>query len=435
MGSEQVPVVPPQPGHSMSTPPIPSPDPPPSDSPDPRPQDGLTYADLRRTVVLVFILLGVVTMAGPLTTLLLFFLLVFILAAVMNPVVVWLQKRGVPRLIGAIGIVVLVLAFFGTLVALMLPPLLDEGSHLFAGLDAKQQRIEGYMESTLRRFPALREALPPPEQWRELLSPHVGRLLGALGRTTINAVVAAASMLLMLVLVIFTVGRPEPLLTGLLSAVPGEARPQVVIALRRVLAQLKNWAFGSLVLGAIVGTMTGIGLWSVGMATGRPFPYILLFSVIAGIGEMIPNIGPILSAIPPALIAFAIDPALAVAVIILFFLIQQLENHLIVPVVMGQSLNLHPLSVTFTVLVMAALFGLLGAILAVPVCAIIKVCWEEFYLNLRKIPTAEIEQLAHEIATGGSPDPRDSPRLPQGLAVSRKGRRARRAETRRGDEG
>ena len=128
---------------------------------------------------------------------------------------------------------------------------------------------------------------------------------------------------------------------------------------------------------------------------------------------MIPNIGPVLSALPPLLITLAIDPMLAVYVLVLYIVIQQLENNLIVPLVMGQSLNLHPLSVTFTVLVMGALFGLLGAILAVPLCAVIKVCWEEFYLIPRGTDTTALQTLAGDIVSSGSPDPRDLPRRPQ----------------------
>ncbi|MCC2672112.1 MAG: putative permease, partial [Armatimonadetes bacterium] len=204
-----------------------------------------------------------------------------------------------------------------------------------------------------------------------------------LGRYTMNAVVGIVMVVLMLVLVLFTVSNPVPLVVGLLSAVPDRHRERTANALRRVMEQLKNWAVGSLVLGVIIGIMTGAGLWGLGMATGHPFPYVLLFSVIAGIGEMIPNIGPVVSAVPPALVALTIDPMLGIWVLVLFLVIQQLENNLIVPVVMGQSLDLHPLSVTFTVLVMGALFGLIGAIIAVPVCAIVKVCWQEFYLAPR----------------------------------------------------
>jgi predicted PurR-regulated permease PerM len=212
----------------------------------------------------------------------------------------------------------------------------------------------------------------------------------------------------LLVLVIFSVANPGPLIAGMLAAVPERYRPRTVTALRRVLYQLKNWAIGSLVLGLIIGCMTAIGLWGLGRLTSHPFPYILLFSLIAGIGEMIPTIGPIVSAVPPALVAFTIDPILGLWVILLFVLIQQLENNLIVPVVMGHSLDFHPVSIIFAVLVMGSLFGLFGAVLAMPVAAIVKVCWEEFYLVPRKTDTEALEALAEDIVLNGATEPAEA---------------------------
>jgi predicted PurR-regulated permease PerM len=345
--------------------------------------NGLGYRDLQRAILFSAALFLLYQAAGPAGTLLLFFLMVFILAAVLNPAVAWLERRGWPRILGAAAIIGGVLAIFVIIGWLAVPPLLNELRQFFGNLDEKQERLVGYYNDLSSRYPELASQLPPPGEIVQMLTPKVTALLGQLGRYTMNAVVGIVMVVLMLVLVLFTVSNPVPLVVGLLSAVPDRHRERTANALRRVMEQLKNWAVGSLVLGVIIGIMTGAGLWGLGMATGHPFPYVLLFSVIAGIGEMIPNIGPVVSAVPPALVALTIDPMLGIWVLVLFLVIQQLENNLIVPVVMGQSLDLHPLSVTFTVLVMGALFGLIGAIIAVPVCAIVKVCWQEFYLAPR----------------------------------------------------
>jgi predicted PurR-regulated permease PerM len=378
--------------------------------------NAFTYRDLQRGILLTFALILIGHMAEPLTTLLLLFLLVFILAAVLNPIVAWLQARRVPRIVSAIGLVFGVLLLLVGLGWLAAPPLLDEAGKLVASLPTKQDRLVAYYEDLTTRYPLLKQSLPSPDQVLANITPHLNRLLGQVGRYGINIAVGIFSLLLMLVLVIFTVAQPVPLITGLLGATPERYRPSVDSALRRILTQLTNWARGSLVLGLIIGIMTGVGLWSLGLATGKPFPYILLFSVIAGVGEMIPNIGPVLSAVPPVLVALSIDPMLGLFVLILFVVIQQLENNFIVPLVMGQSLNLHPVSVMFTVLVMGVLFGLLGAILAVPVCAIVKVCWEEFYLIPRRTPIEDLQKEAEQIVeNGASRRPQDQPASEQSL--------------------
>jgi putative permease len=379
--------------------PAPNPSPVVVRTPDPQPApEGLTYRDLQRAILFAWAIFILYQAAAPAGTLLLLFLLVFILAAVLNPVVVWLQQRGVPRVVGAVLVVLLI--FGGMLFVGSLAPLLDELGNFVANLEQKQQRLIQYYQDLTVRYPQLAELIPPPGQALQDLTPRVTAFLGQVGRYTINLLVGFLSLLVALVLVIFTLANPAPLVAGLLSAIPDRHRARTQSAIWHIMVQLKNWAFGSLVLGVIIGVMTGIGLWLLGRLTGHPFPYILLFSVIAGIGELIPNIGPVLSAIPPALVALTIDPMLALWVLVLFIIIQQLENNLIVPVVMGQSLNLHPLSVTFTVLIMGALFGLLGAILAVPVCAIIKVCWQEFYLGPRNTDTLAISTTAEDLVSG-----------------------------------
>lgn len=357
---------------------------------------GLTYRDLQRAIFLAFSLVIVWHLAEPLTTLLLFFLLVFILAAVMNPIVVALQRRGVPRIASAVGVAVLVLVSLGLLGWLMWQPLLGELTRFVGTWDQKQQQLEGYYHQFRRQYPELAEQLPPANEIFQNLSPSIGRLAGMLGRYTVNAVVGIGSLFLLLILVIYAVAQPAPMLAGLLTATPERHRERMDRALRRILEQLKNWAFGSLVLGIIVGVVSGVGLHLLGV------PNALLFGIIAGIGELIPNIGPILSAVPPLLVVLGTDPKLAIGVAILFIAIQQVENAVLVPRVMGQVLNLHPLSVIFTVLVMGVLFGLLGAVLAVPVCAIIKVCYEEFVTAPQGLRAEAMLASAEDIVTNGT---------------------------------
>jgi predicted PurR-regulated permease PerM len=373
-------------------------------SADPPPTP-LSYRDLRRVMVLAFGLYLLLQFAEPLTTLLLSFLLVFILAAVLNPIVVAGQARGIPRIGTTLGIVVGVVALFTVLGYLMMPPLFNEVGNFVEKL-SRPGALDRYHDDLARRAPWLAKQLPEPATIIQNFTANLSGIARQAGRYTATLAGAILSLFLLLVLVIYTTVSPTPLVVGLLGAVPANHRPRAVTALRRILVQLKNWASGSVTLGVIVGVMTGVGLMLVGRLTGHAFPYILLFSVIAGVGELLPNIGPIISAVPPILIALTIDPWLALWVAVLFLVIQQAENNLIVPYVMGQSLNLHPVSVMFTVLVMGLLFGLLGAVLAVPVCAIVKICWEEFYLVPRATDSAALQILAEEIVASSAPTPR-----------------------------
>jgi len=160
---------------------------------------------------------------------------------------------------------------------------------------------------------------------------------------------------------------------GFVRAMPRAWRRTALRVLVRVSAQLQAWVRATFLMMLVIGVLCGAGLWAIGVQSP------LLFGVVAGIGEAIPTIGPILSAIPPFVVTLAVDPAKAIWVLVLFFVVQQLENNLLVPRVMASSLNLHPVSVLFFVVAMGALMGPLGILLATPLCAATKVAYEEVY--------------------------------------------------------
>ena len=110
-------------------------------------------------------------------------------------------------------------------------------------------------------------------------------------------------------------------------------------------------------------------------------PYFFVLAVICGIGEMIPMVGPLLSAIPAVAVAFTVSPGLALAVAVFFFLQQALENNVLVPRVMGQQVGLSAVTVIIALSIGSELLGLVGALLAVPTAAIIQVLVEELLLD------------------------------------------------------
>jgi len=148
-------------------------------------------------------------------------------------------------------------------------------------------------------------------------------------------------------------------------------RARVEDACRRITNKLSAWLGGQLLLGTVIGTTAALGLFLLGV----PFFYVL--ALIAGIGELIPIVGPILSAVPAIAVALSVKPALALAVIAFFFAQQQLENHILVPKIMQRQVGISPVGVIVALLIGGSLLGVLGAILAVPTAAILQVLFEE----------------------------------------------------------
>jgi predicted PurR-regulated permease PerM len=156
---------------------------------------------------------------------------------------------------------------------------------------------------------------------------------------------------------------------------PRAQRRRVAVLSGRVAGKVSAWLGGQMLLGFIIGVTTAIGLAVMGV------PYYFVLALVAGIGEMIPMVGPLISAVPAVLVALSVSPSLALAVTIFFIVQQALENNILVPKVLGQQVGLSAVTVIIALGIGSELFGLVGALLAVPTAAIIQVLFQELVLR------------------------------------------------------
>jgi predicted PurR-regulated permease PerM len=137
---------------------------------------------------------------------------------------------------------------------------------------------------------------------------------------------------------------------------------------------------GQVILSLVIGTSAGVGMWvlgKTGLVDGAD-RYALLFGVWTAFVEVIPYIGPWLSAVPPAIYALFVDPIGVIWVAALFVFIYQIEGHVVVPKVMSNALRLHPLLVIFGLLAGGELYGIAGVLIALPTMAAGRAIWEFF---------------------------------------------------------
>jgi predicted PurR-regulated permease PerM len=150
---------------------------------------------------------------------------------------------------------------------------------------------------------------------------------------------------------------------------------------RRIEKALAGYVRGQLILSTVIGLSAGIGMWILGRTGLVPGAdkYALLFGVWTAVIEVIPYIGPWLSAVPPAIYALVVDPISALWVIGLFVFIYQIEGHVVVPNVMANALRLHPLLVIFGLIAGGELYGIWGVLLALPTMAAARAIYEFFH--------------------------------------------------------
>jgi predicted PurR-regulated permease PerM len=159
----------------------------------------------------------------------------------------------------------------------------------------------------------------------------------------------------------------------------------------RMELSLTSYVRGQVIVSLIIGTSAGIGIWLLGVLGWLPGgqKWALLFGAWAAVTELIPYLGPWLGAIPPFIYALVVHPVSALWVALLFLFIHQIEGHIVIPNVMGSALRLHPLLVIFGLLAGGEIYGLPGALVALPMLAVGRAIWEFFAERIEFEPWKE----------------------------------------------
>jgi predicted PurR-regulated permease PerM len=300
------------------------------------------------------------------------------LAFLLDPPVTALNRRGVPRVAGILIVYVVVVVAVTVLGMLLLPPLFEQLKRFLEQLPTLGAQIVAWEEAIVEWL----TSLPLPEPIRDaidtiiesgqravvaVLEAIVGPLLSLIARTAGFIV----GLVVIPVWLLYVLKDRERMPDAFLRLLPIGWRTDTGNALGLTADLIGRWIRGQILLGAVIFVATLIGLLVLALIGFHEFAdFAVLLALVAGILELVPIIGPIIAAIPAILIGASISPAAALAAIALYTIIQQVENHLLVPKVMGDAVDLHPAVVILSLIVGGSLFGLWGAILAAPVVAL-----------------------------------------------------------------
>jgi predicted PurR-regulated permease PerM len=191
----------------------------------------------------------------------------------------------------------------------------------------------------------------------------VGALFGLVG--------GVFGVVTILILTFYMLVESDAIFRRFVRLFPVEQRRRVATVSSDISVKVSAWMGGQLLLGLIIGVTATLGLWLLGV------PYYFVLGLIAGIGELIPMVGPLLSAIPAVIVAFTVSPGLAAGTALFFLAQQQFENHLLVPKVMERQVGVSAVTVIIALLIGGSLLGIVGALLAVPTAAAVQVIFDE----------------------------------------------------------
>ena len=348
----------------------------PVSSPPSRKPENVQVINLLPVAAGIIAILLALSFFGQVGAALLAITLALILATALNPVARWLE-RWMPRpAAGALTVLLVVLALV-LLGLVAVPPLVSQGSKLTSSLPTSIPELEAQINALIDRYPAINSVLTEASVHRLIQQAGSFAANAAKGLPNIvSTFVGGVFMgLVMLVMVVFVLSNPVPLVNGVLGAVPPRHRLPAARALAQILKQLGGWGRATVLVMLVTGSCTALGLMLLKVDNW------LIFGILAALGELVPNIGPIVATIPSVLFAAADDPQKGLYVALFVLVFQQVSGFVLGPFLLGGAGKLHPLSVTVGVLLFGSVFGIVGAFLTVPFLIIIKAIYQEFYLQ------------------------------------------------------
>jgi len=322
----------------------------------------ISTATILKVITIILALVFIYLIRDILLTL---FLAVIVASAVDGPID-WLVRHKIKRVVAVAIIYVSGIALFGFLIYLIIPPLAGQIGNLASNLPAYigQLQTKTQLSGAQFAFISVKDLLA---RLGSLLSNAAGDIFVA----TINFFGGIFSALIVLIISIYLAVREQAVKRFFVSVVSPEHEVYTADLIDRILDKLGAWFRGQIILMAAIGVMVYIALTILGVK------FALTLALLAGLLEVVPIIGPILAAVPAVLFALLQSPALAIITLVVYYIIQELEKYLIVPQVMKRALGLNPITIMVAVLIGAELHGIIGAIIAIPVAAIISIGYQD----------------------------------------------------------
>ncbi|MDO8577126.1 MAG: AI-2E family transporter [Candidatus Daviesbacteria bacterium] len=272
-----------------------------------------------------------------------------IFVSALSPLVNLLVRFKLPKVISIIVAYIIIIAVLAGLIISIIPPLVEQSNRLIV---ASPPLIAQFFNIT--------------NIDKSVFSSEVTSISKNLFSITVSLFDNLLTIIFLLVITFYLLLDKENL-ENRIAALFKSREERVRRSIVKIEEKLGAWLRGQMILSLLVGILSYIGLIILNI------PFALPLAMIAGIMEVIPVVGPIISAIPAIFIALTISPLLGVIVAVMYLVIQQLENHLIVPQVMKRAVGLNPLIVILAIAIGSRLLGISGALLAVPMAVVFQI--------------------------------------------------------------
>jgi len=299
-----------------------------------------------------------------------------VIGTVIRPAVAWLHQRGLPQTAGVILVYLLLLLLLTGFLLLLFPLISDQSKTIAAAIPNYYQNLrEWVIQNPNQSLASLSEFLPatlpklqPLQQTGQELMASAGQIAGYVA--LLAKVIFTATIILVLAFY-WTLEGPR-IMQSYLLLVPQNQRESISDLISAMESKVGFYVIGQAFLCLVIGLMALVAYLLIGL------PNALVLALIAGVMEAVPMIGPLLGAVPAGLVALSIAPGKLIWVILATIFIQQLENTLLVPRIMKKAVGVNPFVTLLSLFAFSTLFGLAGALMAIPIAAMIQLALNHF---------------------------------------------------------
>jgi len=299
-----------------------------------------------------------------------------VIGTIIRPVVAWLNRRGLPPKAGVLLVYLLLLALLTGFVLLLFPLIAEQTATITVAVpDYYQSLRQWVLGHPNRSIAGLSDLIPttlalpdPVQQTGQEMLDSAGQALGYVG---LAIQVLFTAVVILLLAAYWTLDGPRTL-RSLLRLLPRAQRESISELIAAMETKVSAFVAGQGLLMLVIGLLSLVAYWLIGL------PYLLALAFIAGLMEAVPIVGPLLGAVPALLVALTLGPDKVIWVIVATLVIQQMENSLLVPRIMRQAVGVNPFVTLLALFAFSALLGIAGALMAIPMAAIIQILLNRF---------------------------------------------------------
>jgi len=293
------------------------------------------------------------------------FLFALVIAAAISPFANWLDQKKFPRLLGVLLLYLTVFSLFVLVIALIIPYVSDEIGQLNENLPKIVEKVSTSLERVQSGSPQYLDFISELQNMLEGASNYLQQSAQSVVSIIASIFGGLFSFIAIIVISFYLSVTRRGIENFLSSVVPDKHEAYVINLWKRAEVKVGKWLQGQMLLALIVGLVVYIGL------SLMDIRFALVLGALAMVLEIVPIVGPVIAAIPAVFLAFTQSPSLGLWVLVFYVLVQQLENHILVPLVFGKTIGLNPVVVLIALLVGQQVAGIPGMILSVPIATII----------------------------------------------------------------